>query len=213
MRLKVIERMFRDQYSLTDSDTVEVSHVYTQGDESQYLIKDINTVDGVTTERVTTIVFIVSQKDPIVLDIEPDCKCTRCHKRFSSKTVQKKAVPTYIKALNVGAPTSLPVCPHCEHMYFFKLPKIEKDHKDIDKSEVPAKCPYCNHDHIYFSEPDDSGNKHLLWGTRGKTLTSELRWVKLIDCSTEHLENILKTQPQINREYTTAINNILNSRK
>jgi hypothetical protein len=70
MRLKVLEKMFRDQYCLRDDDTVEVSHVYTQGNKSQYLIKDIRTVDGVTTEQETTITMEVRRKDPVILEIQ-----------------------------------------------------------------------------------------------------------------------------------------------
>jgi hypothetical protein len=35
------------------------------------------------------------------------------------------------------------------------------------------------------------------WGTRGKSGKEPVRWVRLVDCSTEHLQNILKTQPQL----------------
>lgn len=51
------------------------------------------------------------------------------------------------------------------------------------------------------------------WGTYGKNGNEPLRWVRLIDCSTEHLENILRTQPQIRGHiYQRIIKSILNDR-
>ena len=35
----------------------------------------------------------------------------------------------------------------------------------------------------------------LKWQTRGRTGTENLRWVKLIDCDTDHLENIMYNVP------------------
>ncbi|MCK5604403.1 hypothetical protein KAR91_21110 [Candidatus Pacearchaeota archaeon] len=41
--------------------------------------------------------------------------------------------------------------------------------------------------------------QNIRWGTFGKNaVLREPKWVRLIDCSTEHLEAILKTQPHIN---------------
>ena len=37
----------------------------------------------------------------------------------------------------------------------------------------------------------------LLWGTYGKSGKEPLKWVKLGDCETEHLQAILRTQPQL----------------
>jgi len=41
----------------------------------------------------------------------------------------------------------------------------------------------------------------LLWGTYGKSGKEPLKWVKLGDCETEHLQAILRTQPQIHWDY------------
>lgn len=52
----------------------------------------------------------------------------------------------------------------------------------------------------------------LLWGTYGKNGNEPLRWVKLCDCSTEHLQAILSNaRPGI--IHTNIINEILDSRK
>lgn len=51
------------------------------------------------------------------------------------------------------------------------------------------------------------------WGTYGKGGKEPLKWVKLIDCETEHLEAILRTQPQIGRGYRRMIQTILHQRK
>jgi len=47
--------------------------------------------------------------------------------------------------------------------------------------------------------PDDdfkTVKNKLKWQTRGKTGTGNLRWVRLIDCDTNHLENIIYNVPQ-----------------
>lgn len=62
--------------------------------------------------------------------------------------------------------------------------------------------------------PESSLNEavyKLKWGTHGKPFGA-LRWVRLIDCSTAHLYNILK-QPHIYNCTMLAIKHILRSRK
>jgi len=55
--------------------------------------------------------------------------------------------------------------------------------------------------------------KNLLWGTYGKPVTFPVRWVRLIDCTTEHLKNILKTQFQLDELYRLVIKNIITDRR
>lgn len=50
------------------------------------------------------------------------------------------------------------------------------------------------------------------WGTYGADGKGPLRWVRLVDCNTEHLQNILKTQPRIPNHYIMAIRDILKAR-
>ena len=53
------------------------------------------------------------------------------------------------------------------------------------------------------------------WGTYGKSGSDPLKWKKLIDCETEHLEAILRTQPHI-KQYSglkEIIESILEDRK
>ena len=57
------------------------------------------------------------------------------------------------------------------------------------------------------------GYKNLRWGTYGKDACHELRWVKLGDCSTGHLQAILRTQWQIDALYKRAIKAILHERQ
>lgn len=64
--------------------------------------------------------------------------------------------------------------------------------------------------------------QHALWGTYGKggavhcggtCPMHRLRWVRLVECTTEHLQAILRTQAQIrNTEYPALIANILRDR-
>ena len=58
----------------------------------------------------------------------------------------------------------------------------------------------------------------LKWGTYGKGAMEHcsctcpehrLRWVKLVDCETDHLQSILKTHPYLTKRYLIAINSIL----
>jgi hypothetical protein len=52
----------------------------------------------------------------------------------------------------------------------------------------------------------------LLWGTYGKSGKESLKWKKLGDCDTDHLQAILDTQP-LTDQYKIAIEGILNSRQ
>jgi hypothetical protein len=54
---------------------------------------------------------------------------------------------------------------------------------------------------------------NLRWGTRGINGLLPLKWVRLIDCSSEHLTNILGTQPQCAGLYSDIIEAILRARK
>jgi hypothetical protein len=63
-------------------------------------------------------------------------------------------------------------------------------------------------------KPDyDALSKFLEWGTYGKSGKEPLKWVRLIDCSTEHLKAILNTQKQISGEYRETIQFILKERE
>ena len=63
--------------------------------------------------------------------------------------------------------------------------------------------------------------KLMMWGTYGKGGVEhcygtcpehQLRWVRLIDCSTEHLHAILRTQSHIGHDYTRVFNTIIQDR-
>lgn len=52
-----------------------------------------------------------------------------------------------------------------------------------------------------------------LWGTYGVNSDQPLRWKKLVDCDTDHLQNILRTQKGIyNTVYEDFIYSILEDR-
>lgn len=70
-----------------------------------------------------------------------------------------------------------------------------------------------NQNPIPATMPLEQAVKHAVWGTYGKCGTQPLRYVRLIDCSTEHLLAILRTQPHISSGVRFVINHILNSRK
>lgn len=53
---------------------------------------------------------------------------------------------------------------------------------------------------------------HLRWGTRGKDGTDPLTYVRLIDCSTEHLRAILATQYP-SPDYKMVIRSIIEDRE
>ena len=53
----------------------------------------------------------------------------------------------------------------------------------------------------------------LFWGTYGLPPMYPPRWVLLKNCSTKHLENILKTQHHITNELKAVINKLLNDRE
>jgi len=65
---------------------------------------------------------------------------------------------------------------------------------------------------IYDDEPIESMMKKLLWGTYGKDGNQPLKYVKLFECETDHLHNILKSQ-RISDYYKSVINYILEYRR
>ena len=65
---------------------------------------------------------------------------------------------------------------------------------------------------LKINSPFEKIVKKLRWGTYGKSGKNKLRWVKLINCSTSHLEAILRTQP-INAITKKVIKEILSQRK
>jgi hypothetical protein len=54
----------------------------------------------------------------------------------------------------------------------------------------------------------------LTWGTYGLPPKLPVKWIKLEDCTTDHLQNIFRTQyPFIDNTYRTAIVYLLKERK
>lgn len=62
------------------------------------------------------------------------------------------------------------------------------------------------------ADPIDKIMRRLMWGTYGKYAELPLTYVRLIDCSTDHLRAILITQCQIPPIYRKAISAIIESR-
>ena len=52
----------------------------------------------------------------------------------------------------------------------------------------------------------------MMWGTYGYPAKLPLEWKRLIDLSTNHLRNILRTQPQVSDSFRKVITNILRKR-
>jgi hypothetical protein len=59
----------------------------------------------------------------------------------------------------------------------------------------------------------EAAKSQAMWGTYGKSGVEPLRMVKLVDCETDHLLEILRTQHHIRRtDYETIIRSILKDR-
>lgn len=58
----------------------------------------------------------------------------------------------------------------------------------------------------------EAAKKTAEWGTCGKDGFHPLVYVRLIDCSTEHLQAILRTQHHISDDYRMIILGILSGR-
>jgi hypothetical protein len=59
----------------------------------------------------------------------------------------------------------------------------------------------------------ETAKKVAVWGTHGKSGTEPLKYVRLIDCETSHLQAILKTQiTHMHPEYIEIVTAILNDR-
>ena len=63
-----------------------------------------------------------------------------------------------------------------------------------------------------FVVPLKVAKNKLFWGTYGIPAEKPVRWIRLIDCPTDHLFDILKTQPQLPLSYRTVIKSILDDR-
>lgn len=65
---------------------------------------------------------------------------------------------------------------------------------------------------IMTSDGLDRVKRVIIWGTYGKMGNDPLKYVRLMDCSTEHLEAILRTQYQITPLYRECIESIIEDR-
>jgi len=60
---------------------------------------------------------------------------------------------------------------------------------------------------LYENDSFEKKKNNLVWGTYGKSGKEPLKWVKFINCNTQHLENILKIK--IPPLYVEVIESIL----
>lgn len=58
----------------------------------------------------------------------------------------------------------------------------------------------------------DAAKQTAMWGTNGRDGKQDTRYVRLIDCGTEHLQAILRTQWQLTPAYLEIIKAILSDR-
>lgn len=65
---------------------------------------------------------------------------------------------------------------------------------------------------VYDDSPKQVIKERLLWGTYGKEGKDQFKWVKLIDCTTEHLQGILNNVSNIKPFHRDIIQEILNDR-
>lgn len=89
-------------------------------------------------------------------------------------------------------------------MSFPVLPKVRTLHLEAPREQVFG---------THVTAPIEDIIQIARWGTYGKSGKEPLKWVKLIDCETEHLEAILNTQSQISSGYRLIIQTILQQRK
>ena len=76
---------------------------------------------------------------------------------------------------------------------------------------------FLKHDTILTDEEIDTLKYCVKWGTYGKGGNEPLKWVRLIDCSSEHLVNIIKNLHIFggyhNHPYFQIIQSILKDRQ
>ena len=65
---------------------------------------------------------------------------------------------------------------------------------------------------LYDDDPIEEIKKKLLWGSRGKAGDEPLTYRPLRLLETDHLQAILRTQPNINTFTTTVIHSVLKER-
>lgn len=80
------------------------------------------------------------------------------------------------------------------------------EHKDIEPLFIVV------NENINDDDMDLIANR-AVWGTRGKDGKEPLKYIKLKDATTEHLEAILRTQPIGGKWIEKAIRHILKERK
>ncbi len=87
----------------------------------------------------------------------------------------------------------------------------------IDGGQEYLRRSFANSDQIvdwslYDDSPHDLIKRRMLWGTYGLYGDQPLKWVPLFECTTEHLQAILRTQLCISRSTQLLIIEILNDR-
>jgi len=88
----------------------------------------------------------------------------------------------------------------------------------IDGGQEYLRRSFANSDQIvdwslYDDSPHDLIKRRMLWGTYGLNGDHPLKWVPLFECTTEHLQAILRTQLCISRSTQLLIMEILHDRK
>ncbi len=92
--------------------------------------------------------------------------------------------------------------------------EIVDEHDQIPDLQAYAKKEFDLEKIIEKTDEMHLAPSDLPWGTYGKDPIETLSWVRLGQCSTEHLEAILKTQFQIKEtKYETAIGELITNRK
>lgn len=78
----------------------------------------------------------------------------------------------------------------------------------------------CDGAHYFFEETEYFITQRILkpeeilfWGSHGKDGKGPLRYIKLLDMETDHLEACLRTQPNMNNLYKKTMQKLLRQRK
>lgn len=92
-------------------------------------------------------------------------------------------------------------------------PKVNNDERFLSLYENNEACiKFLKKCGLTINSTFEEVKAALLWGTYGKPRKRSVKWVRLADCSTEHLKAILTTQHQIDSIYRIVIESLLESR-
>jgi hypothetical protein len=94
----------------------------------------------------------------------------------------------------------------------YVLDHLEEEHRIVDEGKYSYQALDNGIPFIKTTNSFREAKENYVWGTYGKDGKQPLKYVRLIGCSTEHLQAILRTQKQISPFTTRVIECILKER-